>query len=121
IREQLRDGAFQLLVEGGGFGRYVRLPFKDRQDERVRLCLFGGSVQQPSLHASSSPPRKRSVLYVPPSACVSEPVVPGSAALSRRGPAGPARRALPDRLAVQHPPLLPGGLPVGELSTKRNG
>src|SRR5437879_3117594 len=43
------------------------------------------------------------------------------AALSRRGPAGPARRALPDRLAVQHPPLLPAGLPVGALSPKRNG
>src|SRR5438094_10656403 len=37
------------------------------------------------------------------------------AALSRRGPAGPARRSPVDRLAVQYPPLLSGCLPVGEL------
>src|SRR5207253_8145274 len=65
VREQLGDGALQLLVQRDGFRRQLRLSFKDRQDERVRLRLFRGSGQQPCLHASScARPRKTSVLYV---------------------------------------------------------
>src|ERR1700674_2558743 len=39
-----------------------------------------------------------------------------AAALPRCGPAGAVGRSPLDRLAVQHPPLLPGRLAVGELS-----
>src|ERR1700694_1084670 len=39
-----------------------------------------------------------------------------AAALPRCGPAGAVGRSPLDRLALQHPPVLPGRLAVGELS-----
>src|SRR5207253_4743625 len=39
----------------------------------------------------------------------------GAATVSRWGPAGPVRRASPDWVALQHLPVLPARLPVGEL------